>query len=144
MDMKKWMMLGATACALVLSTGCSRYGSDVYHFDVDVSQVREDGGSPFVTSRYMEIELNLTESFVVSSTTPIGVNPSTYNEERARNIFKARSERFNPKTLELRYKEAGVKEAKGSVQYTLYDTEKGMALLSTRFDISYADDTSAR
>lgn len=137
--MKKWIMISAVFGALFMFAGCSRYASEPYHFEVDVSQVKEDGGSPFVTSRYMEVELNLTESIVASTTTPVGENPSSYNEEMARNIFKARSERFNPETLKLRYKEAGVKEAKGMVLYTLYNTEKGMSVLSTRFDIDYND-----
>lgn len=137
--MKKWIVISAVFGALFMFVGCSRYASEPYHFEVDVSQVKEDGGSPFVTSRYMEVELNLTESIVASTTTPVGENPSSYNEEMARNIFKARSERFNPETLKLRYKEAGVKEAKGMVLYTLYNTEKGMSVLSTRFDIDYND-----
>lgn len=139
--MKKWMMIGTVFCTLLVLGGCSRYASEPYHFEVDVSQVKEDGGSPFVTSRYMEIELNLTESIVATATTPIGDNPSSYNEGMARNIFKARSERFNLETLKLRYKEAGVKEAKGVVLYTLYNTEKGSSILSTRFDIDYTDES---
>lgn len=136
MKTKIFALVMALAGLFVFSS-CEKEVSTLYTYDLDVSNLTEDGGFAAVTYDYCTRQLDWGDPETIDNDAVTADKARQQNDDEAVREFREDVAAFNLSGLYSRYMTSGVSSVQGYITYQVIREDDGEVLASERFDITY-------